>query len=268
MCRLLGVVSATPVSVSRAVGERVLTDFVELTKIHGDGWGIARIPSPGHDPQVEVSAGSAAEDPHFTAVTHDHRSAASLVHLRWATTGLAVQPENSHPFLADRITMAHNGSIKPIEQLDELLTPEIAATLRGSTDSERYFGLIRRHRASSPDLAEAVRRAVSQLRAVFPTASLNALVLGEDQMVAVHAHARSRLPNEDIEEITAADLPAEHLEDYFGMRWARTHQDAVVIASTGFGDLDWRQLESESVTAISMHDLSMTTLPLMTPSTP
>ena len=86
-------------------------------------------------------------------------------------------------------------------------------------------------------------------------------------MIAVHAHARSRLPEADIAEITAADLPAEHLEDYFGMRWARTDQDRLVIASTGFGDLDWKPLESESVTAISMYDLSMTTLPLMTPST-
>ncbi len=84
----------------------------------------------------------------------------------------------------------------------------------------------------------------------------------------MHAHARSQLPDEDIAEITAADLPAEHLEDYFGMRWARPDDDRVVVGSTGFGDLDWQPLESESVTAISMHDLSMATLPLMTPSTP
>ena len=268
MCRLLGVVSATPISVSRAVGEGVLKDFVALTKIHGDGWGIARVRLPGHDPKIEVSAGSALDDPHFAAATHDQRSAASLVHLRWATTGIAVRPANSHPFLAVRIAMAHNGSIKPIGQVGELLTPEIGATIRGTTDSELYFGLIRQHRASSPDLAEAVRRAVSQLREVFPDASLNALILGEDQLIAVHAHARSRLPDEDVAEITAADLPAEHLEDYFGMRWARPDEDKVVIASTGFGDLDWRPLESESVTSISMHDLSMSTLPLMTPSTP
>ena len=268
MCRLLGVVSATPTSVSRAVGEDVLKDFVALTRIHGDGWGIARVRLPGHDPKIEVSAGSALDDPHFAAATLDQRSAASLVHLRWATTGIAVRPENSHPFLAERIAMAHNGSIKPIGQVDELLAPEIAATIRGTTDSELYFGLIRQHRASSPDLAEAVRRAVSQLREVFPDASLNALILGEDQLIAVHAHARSRLPDEDVAEITAAELPAEHLEDYFGMRWARPDEDKVVIASTGFGDLDWLPLESESVASISMHDLSMSTLPLMTPSTP
>lgn len=117
--------------------------------------------------------------------------------------------------------MAHNGSIKPMAPLDALLEPGIAATLRGTTDSERYFALIRQHRRTAPTLAEAVRRAVSELRDRYPEASLNALLLGEGQLVAVHAHARSRLPAEDIEEITAADLPTEHLEDYFALRWAR-----------------------------------------------
>ena len=152
-------------------------------------------------------------------------------------------------FVADRIAMAHNGSIKPIGHARRAARhPRSPRRSAVTTDSERYFGLIRQHRASSPDLAEAVRRAVSQLRELFPDASLNALILGEDQLIAVHAHARSRLPDEDIAEITAADLPAEHLEDYFGMRWARPDEDKVVIASTGFGDLDWRPLEPESVT--------------------
>jgi predicted glutamine amidotransferase len=268
MCRLLGVVSATPISVAEAVGEHVLKDFVALTKIHGDGWGMARVRLPGHDPEIEVSAGSALDDPRFETATHDRRSIASLVHLRWATSGLAVRQENSHPFLSGRIAMAHNGSIKPMGGLDGLLDPDIAATIRGTTDSERYFGLVRQHRASSPDLAEAVRRAVSQLRGLYPDASLNALILGEDQLIAVHAHARSMLTDEDIADITAADLPAEHLEDYFGLRMARPDDTRLVIASTGFGDLDWQPLPAESVTAISMNDLSMTCLPLMTPSTP
>jgi predicted glutamine amidotransferase len=95
-----------------------------------------------------VSAGSALDDPHFVAATQDRRSAASLVHLRWATSGIAVRPENSHPFLAGRIAMAHNGSIKPIGPLEGLLDAKTAATIRGATDSERYFGVIRQHRAS------------------------------------------------------------------------------------------------------------------------
>ncbi|KAA0102425.1 class II glutamine amidotransferase [Mycolicibacterium sp. P1-18] len=268
MCRLLGVVSRTPVSIASAVGDTVLTDFVALTKIHGDGWGVAGVDRVGDVPRVTVSAGSALDDPDFAAAVHDPRPTASLVHLRWATNGLAVEPRNSHPFLTDGLAMAHNGSIKPMDTLDGLLEPAIAASVRGTTDSERYFALIRQHRAAAPSLAEAVRRAVAQLRQTHPDASLNALLLGEEQLVVVHAHAHSRLLDEDIEEISATDLPSEHLEDYFALRIARLGQDGdarVVVGSTGFGDLPWEPLPPESVVAISLHDLSTTTHPLVVP---
>lgn len=263
MCRLLGVVSAMPVSIADAVGEGVLADLVALTKIHGDGWGVAGADHVGNIPHVEVSAGSALDDPDFDAATHDSQFAAALVHLRWATNGLAVQPQNSHPFFADGLAMAHNGTIKPMRLLDDLLEPAVASSLRGTTDSERYFAMIRQHRRSATTLAEGVRRAVARLRDIYPDASLNALVLGEDQLVVVHAHARSRLLDEDIDEISAMDLPAEHLEDYFSLRIARPSDGIVVVGSTGFGDLGWQPLEPESVTSISMRDLSVTRLSLM-----
>jgi predicted glutamine amidotransferase len=265
MCRLLGVVSTTPITVADAVGDEVLKDFVALTKVHGDGWGVATVGHSGEHPKTQVSAGTALDDPAFVAATHDVRSAATVVHLRWATNGLAVQPQNSHPFIADGLAMAHNGSIKPMGPLDDLLEPDIAASLHGTTDSERYFALIRQYRRTTNDLAEAVHRAVTQLRQLHPEASLNALVLGEDQLIVVHAHARSALLDEDIEEITAAELPAEHLEDYFALRLARPDDGTLVIGSTGFGSLAWEPLPPESVAAISMRDLSMTLHPLATP---
>ncbi|MET0475119.1 MAG: class II glutamine amidotransferase [Mycobacterium sp.] len=262
MCRLLGVVSTTPVSVADAVGETVLKDFVALTKVHGDGWGVATLGRVGDPPQTQVSAGTALDDPLFAAATADRRSVATVVHLRWATSGLAVQPANSHPFVADDLAMAHNGSIKPMGPLEDLLDEASIASLHGTTDSERYFALIRQCRRTAPTLAEAVRRAVAELRRIYPSACLNALVLGEDQMIVVHAHARSRLLAEDVEEITAADLPVEHLEDYFSLRLARPSDGTVVIGSTGFGDLDWRPLPPECVASIALQDLSMSLLPL------
>ncbi|MCG7596414.1 class II glutamine amidotransferase [Mycobacterium sp. PSTR-4-N] len=262
MCRLLGVASPEPTSVADTVGDAVLTDFLALTKIHGDGWGVASVGAPDDAPRVEVSPDSALSDPRFgTAVKEAAR--ASVVHLRWATNGLAVRRENSHPFAADGVAMAHNGSIKPMAALDGLLDPLVAATLQGTTDSERYFALIRQCRRSAPDLAEAVRRAVAELRGIYADASLNALVLGEGRLIAVHAHARSVLLDEDIEEISATDLPAEHLEDYFSLRTARLDDRTVVIGSTGFGDLPWRPLPPESVLEIVLSDLSMTVRPLM-----
>jgi predicted glutamine amidotransferase len=262
MCRLLGVVSTTPVTVVDAVGDDVLKDFVALTKVHGDGWGVATVGHPGEHPKTQVSAGTALDDPTFGTATHEVQSAATVVHLRWATNGLAVAPQNSHPFVADGLAMAHNGSIKPMGPLDDLLDPDVAASLHGTTDSERYFAVIRQYRRTTPSLAEAVQQAVARLRQLYPEASLNALVLGEDQLIVVHAHARSTLLDEDIEEITAAELPAEHLEDYFALRVARPEDHTLVIGSTGFGNLAWEPLPPECVAAVSLRDLSMTLHPL------
>lgn len=264
MCRLLGVASATPTTVEGAVGPGVLKDFLALTRIHGDGWGVARVDRPDEEPTVEVSALSAIDDPRFGPAATGRAAVANLVHLRWATNGLAVAPQNSHPFLADGLAMAHNGSITPVEGLDDLLEPAMLAGLAGSTDSERYFALIRQHRRTAPSLAEAVRRAVAELREHYPVASLNALLLGDGELLAVHAHAKTQLCEEDIAEIGATDLPAEHLEDYFALRWARPDPDTVVIGSTGFGDLDWQPLPPETVTSFSLGDRSMTVLPIDT----
>src|ERR1700712_5694253 len=135
MCRLLGVVSSAPISVADAVGDGVLKDFVALTKVHGDGWGVGVIDTGFIDtgfidtafmdgaaaaPHVHVSAGSALDDPDFATATQDSAAVGSIVHLRWATNGLAVEPQNSHPFLTDGLAMAHNGSIKPMSLLDAL----------------------------------------------------------------------------------------------------------------------------------------------------
>ena len=267
MCRLLGWATREPATLLEVIGKAALSRFTALACLHSDGWGIAwRQPGRGVCHLKETRA--ADRSPAFLEIATTLRATAAIVHLRLASSGFAISPANTHPFVADGTAFAHNGYIPHPASLLRLLPDNETARLKGETDSERYFAVIRQHRASAPDLPEAVRRAVSQLRELYPEASLNALILSEDQLIAVHAHARSRLPDEDIAEITAADLPSDHLEDYFGMRWARPDNGRLVIASTGFGDLDWHPLPSESVTAISMYDLSMASLPLMTPSTP
>ena len=149
--------------------------------------------------RIRASRKSSAPSPAWSIFAGPHRDSlssrrirtlSSLTELRWRTTVPSSRPAGSTNFW-NRIAATRCGA-----------PPTASAT----------SAIIRQHRRSAPDLAEAVRRAVSQLRELFPEASLNALVLGEGQLIAVHAHARSYLPDEDVAEITAADLPTEHLE--------------------------------------------------------
>ncbi|GAA1158234.1 class II glutamine amidotransferase [Nocardioides aquiterrae] len=266
MCRLLGLVSAAPRSITEAVGPGTVREFLSLTQLHGDGWGTAHVDAVGGVPDVRVSAGSASRDAAFDPEVQ-RRALGSVVHLRWASAGLAVQPENSHPFLRDGVAFAHNGSLRPFEDLDDLLSDEERAGLHGTTDSERYFAVVRRHLRQGADLPAATLAGVRELRAIYPHASLNALLLDGTHLVAVHASASSTLPAEDVDEISRLDLPGEHLEDYFGLRHARLDDGAVVVGSTGFGGLDWQPLLPESVTAIRLDDRSLHTEPLESPAT-
>jgi predicted glutamine amidotransferase len=263
MCRLLAVVAAEPRTVAAVVDEESLRQFVSLTRIHGDGWGAAQVAQPGAVPEVEVSAGSAVQDERFADLVHHRAARASVLHLRWASSGLPVSPENSHPFLTEEIAFAHNGSLRPFELLDDLVDDEARAAVRGTTDSERYFAVVRQQLRDTPDLATATLLAVRRLREVYPVASLNALVMDSRQLVAVHASSRSVLPDEDLADLGQADLPGEHLEDYFGLRWARPDPGTLVIGSTGFGTLDWQPLPAESVTAVDLADRSMSTRSLV-----
>ncbi|MFT4010037.1 MAG: class II glutamine amidotransferase [Nocardioidaceae bacterium] len=258
MCRLLGLVSAVPRSISEAVGPDALGAFLSLTQIHGDGWGAAHLGTLGGVPDVAVSAANAGEDADFVREV-ERPALGALVHLRWASAGLAVRPENSHPFSAAGVAFAHNGSLRPYELLDTLLSEQARLGLHGTTDSERYFAVVCRHLALGHDLPDATLRAVRELREVYPHASLNALLLDGAHLVAVHASATSTLPDEDVAEISRVDLPDEHVEDYFGLRHARLADGSVVVGSTGFGALPWEPLPAESVTAIGLDDRTLNT---------
>jgi predicted glutamine amidotransferase len=260
MCRLLGYVSRLPMSAGEAVGTDEVRAFADLARVHCDGWGAAWVERPGAAPHVRTSERSAERDPAFADQHVGHTAVAGLLHLRWATLGLQVSPENTHPFLADGVAFAHNGSI-PADAFTDLLEPAYRAGLRGTTDSERYFALVRQFRATDGNLSGAVRRAVTALALRAPRASLNALLLDATSLIAVHASAHSTLHPDDTELCRAANLPQDHLDDYFALRIRRT-AEGVQIGSTGFGQVGWTPLPPDSVTTVGLADLSVTTEPL------
>ena len=170
-CRL-----ATPVSIASAVGDAVLKDFVALTKIHGDGWGVAGVDHVGDVPHVMVSAGSALDDPEFVAATREP----------------APDRVAGPPPLGDQRTRGRAAQLPPVprrrsrdgaqrvDQTDGPVGRPARARDRGVDARHHRQRALLRGDPSTPacrqrTLAEAVRRAVAQLRQSHPDASLNAL---------------------------------------------------------------------------------------------
>ncbi len=230
MCRLLGWATATPATLTDLVGERDLAGFTALSGVHGDGWGCAwrRGDEAGIRTEPEAASGSAA----FAAATRGLVSDLGLVHLRQASLGLAVTPENTHPFTDGGLAFAHNGSIAPPSSLEPLVDDVTA--LRGQTDSERYFRAVLA-RAEHLPVRDALTSTVAEVAETCGYTSLNCLLMTPEWLYAVCWYDRDA-------ELCQTD------QEYFSLRY-RISPGVVVVGSSGWGR-GWRELGNGEVLAV------------------
>jgi predicted glutamine amidotransferase len=232
MCRLLGYCARNPASVAGIVGEKGLRDFTALSAFHGDGWGMAWV--DGGRIRVRKSSLRASDDPDYDALARRSLARQGVVHLRWATPGLAVGPENSHPFCRGKVAMAHNGAIHPQDRLPELLPPDWERLMTGSTDSERYLLHILFRLQADGDMVRAIGETTASIIARFTVNSLNAVLLTPASLYAVSCHDRSMIPEARLHE-RGYPGSAEEIARHFDLAYRQT-ADAVVVASS-----DWPQ---------------------------
>ena len=287
MCRLLGFAAPTRVTVQDALGPGQSAVFQDMARLHRDGWGSAwlsrdrsrigversgepddpsserRDPSPSWLDLVRSPA-TGLGDTDLTRTLTDDPSAARIVHLRMATGGMACAPENTHPFVADGMAFAHNGALAPVSRIEEHVDPDILATVAGITDSERYFAAIRSRIAhlaldDGSAVLDAVAATVRDLRQDFPSASLNALLLTPSQLIAIHASDSAQVPHGDFDAsgLSDAELPIDHRQGYYLMRWRRLADRTVVFASSGLDIAGWEPLPPESVAAVDLRTLDL-----------
>lgn len=246
MCRLLGSVSRTPLTVDQVLGDR-RDAFFELARKHGDGWGHAW--STGEGLQVRKDPGSALTSPELAALAADQPSLAALTHLRWATLSLAVQPENTHPFTDGTVAFAHNGSIKPPAVLDGLVAPELAAERRGTTDSERYFLALRSRMRDAEPGAALVRTVEAIVASGAVINSLNALLLTPSHLYAVCSY----------------DPASDDDPDYYPLLYRR-EADRVVVTSTGWIDsTGWSTVSNGQLLVVERSTLHTSLVPIASP---
>ncbi len=250
MCRLLGSVSRSPVTVDQVLG-RERPEFVALAAVHGDGWGHARSERPGHL-EVRKAAASARDDAAFAQVTAARPATAALTHLRWATLGLGVRDDNTHPFTDGVVAFCHNGSIDPPQLLDALVPDDVQTLRRGDTDSERYFLALLSRLRRGEDEEEALAATVADIVALPSAApSLNCMLLTPRALYAVCSHD-----------------PASYDEpDYYPLLY-RVDAGTVVVASTGWTDsAGWRTLGNGQMLVVERESLSTRVVAVASPVT-
>ncbi|WP_224242707.1 class II glutamine amidotransferase [Hyalangium gracile] len=158
MCRLFGFRSAVPAAVHPAlVTEK--NSLVIQSREHKDGWGIAAY-GVEQRPTVAHGVGPAHSDPDFHRVSSLVSSHTVVAHVRQASVG-GVELRNSHPFLFGPWSFVHNGTLRNFDRhrkaVESLVRSDLAANIRGTTDSERCFHLFLTRMATRSSLEGAVR---------------------------------------------------------------------------------------------------------------
>jgi predicted glutamine amidotransferase len=236
MCRLLGWVSDTPRPLADLLTYEQLAEFTELSRHHADGWGIAWYDGDGELRSLRSQAPAYEDDAYTEAITHI-ASTGAILHLRWATPGIPVQPGNTHPFVHGANAFAHNGSIWTRDGLLDLL--DEVPPLQGDTDSELYLlALLQRVRAQGFDAG--LRATITDITAELTPSSLNALLLGDGQLTALCCN----IGDAGCPAVAAPDAPAEDLPGYYDLRY-RQLDGATVVASSGWADdAPWQRLDN------------------------
>ncbi|PKW26817.1 class II glutamine amidotransferase [Phycicoccus duodecadis] len=254
MCRLLAYASATPRTLAEMLGPEGLIQFTELSTRHADGWGNAR--AQGDRIVTEVEPAAARSSGRFAQLASSEATDLSLLHLRWATLGLPVAPQNTHPFTDGSVAFAHNGSVSPPSALEALISDRWKPLLRGDTDSERYFlALMSRLHGVEPtpeSVATAYAELLTDIMTSFTYTSLNSMLITPDHLIVACAFDE------------AAEAKDEEPE-YFRLRY-RVQEDHVLVSSSGWGT-GWNTLPNGHVLVVERGSLRTYEHALRAPST-
>lgn len=244
MCRLLGVVSKQPSTVSELLRDE-LRPFVELACDHRDGWGVAYLNALDEVVSAKEPLSPQA-NPRFESLVTEIATDAALLHLRLASPGSPVELGNTHPFCDGATAFAHNGAFGPISLFDGYLDPAQREDLEGSTDSELYYRAIRQRIAKGEEPDAAIASAAEFVRAKADWyASLNCLLLTPDALYAYAEHN------------PRSAVLARRGPNFFDLHYL-AGRDRVLIGSTGWPQPGWTRLEPRHVLRIGRRDLRIT----------
>ena len=177
MCRVLGSVSAEPISIRHELLEAE-NPLIRQSEEHDSGWGMALYERvDGAEPSCLRFPEAAYADGEFQRAT-DGRARIFNVHVRRATLG-GLSEENTHPFVLGNYSFCHNGTVIQFPRLEEPGTrPSV-----GDTDSERLFNFLMRD-FDPGDVAGSVRRTLTAVIERSPFSGVNFLLSDGERLYA------------------------------------------------------------------------------------
>lgn len=244
MCRLMGYVAKEPSHFSELAGP-AFNDFVQLSSIHCDGWGIATVDSGSSVATLDKAAETACTSDQFDTALAASVSDGGLLHLRWATKGLPVSENNAHPFTYRDFSFIHNGAIFPPDAINHEIDDRYLYLKKGDTDSESYFYLLLTE-IDINGITKGVQRAISVIKDKADFSSLNAMLMNEQTLIVVCEHDPLRKPD-------FGDA------EYYTLKY-RESAEGIIIASSGWEQDGWKILPNHHMLVVDRKTFSFEVL--------
>jgi predicted glutamine amidotransferase len=244
MCRLMGYVTPASTSFPANAGPK-FHEFVDLSLVHKDGWGLAFVDNAGTRIFKEIDA--AAENGEFLKLLEQEQSSGGLLHLRWATPGIAISQANSHPFNFNEVSFIHNGAIQDFKSLAKKIPDEIIRNRVGDGDSEIFF-LFAISKIQSLGLIPGIFSAVTEITAQHSYSSINSFFLTKDFFIAIC-------------ENNPKNRPDWASEEYYELRY-RLDSNGFLISSSGWDQSGWTELPNHSMLILDRNSLELEIRPL------
>jgi predicted glutamine amidotransferase len=202
---------------------------------HTDGWGIAEI---NEVITRTVSTQPANHDPLFNHAITQLKTTTVMAHLRKASTG-AITKENCQPFVHGNLAFCHNGTIEESEKLP--LKSAYADQLTGTTDSERFFQLIRQCIAEAGSTKIGLERAVSTVQQTCSYTALNCLLTDKTAVYGLR------------EVSTTHPLVTQHdlCDCYYTLYYRQ--KNGLVISSEPLTKELWVEIPNHTLASFSIH---------------
>lgn len=177
MCRILGCVSAEPISIEHEL-LHAGNPLIRQSEEHDSGWGMAVYRRSDSDqPDLVRFPEAAYSDGEFQRAT-SMRGRIFNAHLRRATMG-GLTLVNTHPFVLGEYSFSHNGTVI---RYPSLLERGVGAP-QGETDSEHLFNWLMSH-YDAADPRDSLRRLVTTCIERSPFSGLNFLFSDGERLYA------------------------------------------------------------------------------------
>ncbi len=164
---------------------------LHYTTVNADGYGLGWYPQDDA-PAIYVCPLPIWSDPNLKHLARSLRSELWFGNVRSATPDLGVGFANTQPFAADNLMLMHNGFIRDFRarvrpRLHAYLDPRIQSDIRGDTDSEFLWALLRHQLSGGGTTIETAVAEMFELLSDWignGAAMLNLLITDGEQVYA------------------------------------------------------------------------------------